>query len=346
MGVDDYLLSSYDFDVPPDLIAQTPLDTRTDSRLMRVDRRTGEISHYFFSDLPELLLPTDHLVLNNTKVIKARLKGVRPSGALVEIFVDRILSPDRLSVLLTPAKRIRIGDYIRLSETEGMLVLERSQTGPVFTVSWEGRSTIWEAIDRLGSVPLPPYLKAAGEANQWETRYQTVYAKRPGAVAAPTAGLHFDGTLFDRLAAQGIGTSDVTLHVGWGTFQPIRSVDIRQHRMHPEWYNMPERTSTRLDKVRQTGRVIAVGTTAARTLETVFDHAGYQPGSGMTTMFIYPGVPVKGFDGLITNFHLPNSSLFLLVSAFSSHPLMKKAYQEAIRERYRFYSFGDAMLIL
>ena len=340
----------FDYDLPSELIAQEPVEPRDASRLMVIDRRRGTWEHRRFRDLPEYLRPEDVLAANDSRVMPARLIGRRlPSGGRAELLLLRRLD-DALDapweVLARPARRLQPGT--RLSFGQGELGAEVLGDGPaegskVVRFSYQG---VWEEVlDRLGQMPLPPYIKAPLRDRE---RYQTVYARAAGSVAAPTAGLHFTPRLLEELQARGQEMAFVTLHVGLGTFRPVQVDRVEEHRMHAEWFSLSPEVAARLNRARsQGGRVVAVGTTTARTLESLADEAGViHPGSGWTDIFIYPGRPVRGLDGLITNFHLPKSTLLMLISAFAGRELMLAAYRSAVRERYRFFSFGDAMLIL
>lgn len=351
-------LSSYDYTLPPELIAQTPAVPRDSSRLLVVQSPTLH-SHQRFYDLPQWLEPNDLLVLNNTKVIPARLYGHKSTGTPVEILLLEERSPNYWLALVKPGKRLKIGseivfhpaqtDAIAPEVTLTAKVLERDEEtgGRILQFSTSSGVSFWEVLDQFGHIPFPPYVT---ESEAQPDQYQTIYAQQPGAVAAPTAGLHFTDEVFDKLAAKDIQTAQITLHVGVGTFRPVEVENITEHIMHQEWIEVPPET---VEKIRETkakgGRVIAVGTTVVRALEGAA-HAHYpEPFAayrGKTNMFIYPGYQWQIVEGLITNFHLPKSSLMMLVSALIGRERLLSLYEDAIQEKYRFYSFGDAMLIL
>ena len=337
--------ADYYFDLPQELIAQDPLEDRSSSRLLVMDRNTGEVTHGTFRDILRYLHPGDALILNDTKVIPARLLGEREgTGASIEILLLKRMEKDVWECLVRPGKKLRPG--ARAVFGDGSLKAEILEVveGGNRLVRFEFEGIFEEVLDRLGEMPLPPYithkLKDRG-------RYQTVYARYEGSAAAPTAGLHFTPELLDEVRALGVQTGFVTLHVGLGTFRPVKVDDVEQHTMHTEWYNVPEETADLINCTHQAGgRVICVGTTSCRTVESAADENGIvHAGSDDTSIFIYPGYHFKTMDGLITNFHLPESTLIMLVSAFAGREHVLKAYEEAVRERYRFFSFGDAMFI-
>ncbi|MEE1041187.1 MAG: tRNA preQ1(34) S-adenosylmethionine ribosyltransferase-isomerase QueA [Lachnospiraceae bacterium] len=337
--------ADYYFDLPQELIAQDPLEDRSSSRLLVMDRNTGEVTHGTFRDILRYLHPGDALILNDTKVIPARLLGEREgTGASIEILLLKRMEKDVWECLVRPGKKLRPG--ARAVFGDGSLKAEILEVveGGNRLVRFEFEGIFEEVLDRLGEMPLPPYithkLKDRG-------RYQTVYARYEGSAAAPTAGLHFTPELLDEVRALGVQTGFVTLHVGLGTFRPVKVDDVEQHTMHTEWYNVPEETADLINRTHQAGgRVICVGTTSCRTIESAADENGIvHAGSDDTSIFIYPGYHFKTMDGLITNFHLPESTLIMLVSAFAGREHVLKAYEEAVRERYRFFSFGDAMFI-
>ena len=337
--------ADYYFDLPRELIAQDPLEDRSSSRLLVMDRNTGEVTHGTFRDILRYLHPGDALILNDTKVIPARLLGEREgTGASIEIVLLKRMEKDVWECLVRPGKKLRPG--ARAVFGDGSLKAEILEVveGGNRLVRFEFEGIFEEVLDRLGEMPLPPYithkLKDRG-------RYQTVYARYEGSAAAPTAGLHFTPELLDEVRALGVQTGFVTLHVGLGTFRPVKVDDVEQHTMHTEWYNVPEETADLINRTHQAGgRVICVGTTSCRTVESAADENGIvHAGSDDTSIFIYPGYHFKTMDGLITNFHLPESTLIMLVSAFAGREHVLKAYEEAVRERYRFFSFGDAMFI-
>lgn len=336
------LRSDFSYTLPPELIADRPLAERSASRLLELDGATGQTRQHVFRELPGLLAPGDLLVINDTRVLPARLYGNKASGGRVELLLERLTGPNRALVQLRASKTPKPGSWIDV-EGDGALVV-RGRDGPFFVVE-SPAEPIAGLFERAGHMPLPPYIERGDEAADRE-RYQTVYAREQGSVAAPTAGLHFDELLFEALAARGIRRASVTLHVGAGTFQPVRSDDIRQHQMHREWLQVPAST---LEAIRATrvagGRVIAVGTTSCRALETAAASGELKPYAGETQLFLTPGSRFRAIDGLITNFHLPESTLLMLVSAFAGREHVLAAYAEAIRERYRFFSYGDAMLV-
>ena len=338
--------SDFYFDLPKELIAQDPLEDRSASRLLHLDPLTGEVTHHVFRDVTEFLKPGDCLVLNNTKVIPARLLGQREgTGGHVEVLLLSRKEGDVWETLVKPGKKCKPGT--RLTFGDGLLkaeVLETMEDGNrKVKFFYDG---IWEEVlDRLGEMPLPPYIT---HKLKDKNRYQTVYAKYEGSAAAPTAGLHFTKELLAKIEEQGIRIVYVTLHVGLGTFRPVKEENVLEHHMHSEWYQVtPEAAKTINDTKSAGGRVICVGTTSCRTVESAADETGkVQAGSGDTQIFIYPGYHFKVLDGLITNFHLPESTLVMLVSALAGREHVLAAYEEAIKERYRFFSFGDAMIIL
>lgn len=339
-------LKDFDFTLPEELIAQTPLEDRSSSRLMVLDKNSGEIEHRKFKDIVHYLNAGDCLVLNNTKVMPARLFGIKEeTGAHVEILLLKQLEGDQWETLVKPAKRVKVGTVIDFGE--GKLKAKCIDTlehgGRIFQFSYDG--IFYEILDELGEMPLPPYIH---EQLDNPDRYQTVFAKEIGSAAAPTAGLHFTEELLDEIRTKGVKTVFVTLHVGLGTFRPVSSENIEEHEMHAEFYHMSEETAEQLNEVRKNGgRIISVGTTSTRTLETIANrHNGRFVGeSGWTDIFIYPGYQWRAIDGLITNFHLPKSSLVMLVSALAGRENILRAYHIAVKERYRFFSFGDAMFI-
>lgn len=338
--------SDFYFDLPQELIAQDPLADRSASRLLHLDKRTGETDHHTFKEVPDFLRPGDCLVLNNTKVIPARLLGEREgTGGHVEVLLLARKDKDVWETLVKPGKKCKPGS--RLVFGDGLLkaeVLETVEEGNrLIRFMYEG---IWEEVlDRLGEMPLPPYVT---HKLQDKNRYQTVYAKHEGSAAAPTAGLHFTKELLAQIEAKGVKVVYVTLHVGLGTFRPVKEENVLDHHMHSEWYQVsPEAAKTINDTRREGGRIICVGTTSCRTVESASDENGVvQAGNGDTQIFIYPGYRFQVLDGLITNFHLPESTLVMLVSALAGREHVLAAYEEAIQEKYRFFSFGDAMIIL
>jgi S-adenosylmethionine:tRNA ribosyltransferase-isomerase len=346
---------AFDFDLPAELIAQEPAVQRSAARLLHLDRSTGSISHSTIGELPELLQPGDVVVVNNTRVFPARLVGRRvPSGGGVEcLLISRLGTEDGQSLweaLVHPGQKLKPGarmvfEGVRTLHAE---ILERRFFGRRVIRLWtDDGSAVDAAIDAIGHVPLPPYIKR-GDTVDDRDRYQTVFARSRGSVAAPTAGLHFTGPLLDALAARGVLVAEITLHVGYGTFQPVRVDRVEDHRLEPERYAIDESAASLVNRALAEGRrVIAVGTTTTRTLEAVArEHDGLiVAGEGTTDLFIYPGFEFRVIRGLLTNFHLPRSSLLMLVAAFAGHDRVRDAYAAAIEARYRFYSYGDAMLI-
>jgi S-adenosylmethionine:tRNA ribosyltransferase-isomerase len=333
-------IEDYDYALPPDLIAQRPPASRRDSRLLRVT--ADALEDRCFADLPQLLSPGDLLVVNDTRVMKARLHGEKNSGGRVEVLVERVLSEREALAQVRASKAPRPGTTLRLAGALDAEVLGRE--GEFFRLRFA--TDVLEALERHGAVPLPPYIdRAPDDADAG--RYQTVYARRPGAVAAPTAGLHFDEATFEALARRGIGRAAVTLHVGAGTFQPVRTRDLAGHRMHEEWYEIPQATVDAVASARQRGgRIVAVGTTTVRCLEgSAARNGALAAEQAATDLFITPGFGFRVVDRLLTNFHLPKSTLLVLVSAFAGLDRVRRAYAHAIAGRYRFYSYGDAMLV-
>ncbi len=337
------LLSQFSYHLPGERIAQHPLEERDQSRLLVLERQSGALEHKRFYELTDYLEPGDTLVFNNTRVIPARLIGTRAdTGGKVEVFLLNRLNDTDWETLVKPGKRARPGMTITFGDELGCEIVDTTDFGGrVVRFSFTG---VFEAVlDRLGETPLPPYIH---ERLSDSERYQTVYATQRGSAAAPTAGLHFTPPLLERIAAKGIQLAYVTLHVGLGTFRPVSAEKITDHVMHREFYTIPEATARIVNETRARGnRVIAVGTTSVRTLETVGQSGEVQAGSGYTNIFIYPGYRFRIVDGLITNFHLPESTLLMLVSAFAGREQVLGAYETAIKEEYRFFSFGDAMLI-
>lgn len=354
----DLCVSDFDFELPPELVAQTPPEVRGTSRLMHLDRSSGAVSHRVFADLPSLLRADDLLVLNDTRVFPARLLGERlPGGGAVEcLLVARIDAPDapeRAHVwraLVSPGARVKPGTRLRF-ERDGVAldgeVLERAEQARLVRLTTPDGSPVMAAIERIGHMPLPPYIKRA-DADSDRSRYQTVYARHQGSIAAPTAGLHFTPETFAALDARGIERATVTLHVGYGTFQPVRVDRIADHRMAQESYQVSDEAAAALTRARQAGRrIVAVGTTSTRTLESlpITPDGVVLGGRGDTALFISPGYRFRLVQALVTNFHVPKSSLLMLVSALAGLETIRAAYREAIAERYRFYSYGDAMFI-
>lgn len=334
----------FDFDLPEHLIAQTPLKQRDTSRLMVIDRKTGKKEDKHFTDIIDYLEEGDTLVLNDTKVIPARLHGIKEdTKAHIEILLLKEEEQDLWQCLVKPAKRVNIGTNIIFSDELSAECVKVGEDGiRILKLKYQG--ILYEILDRLGEMPLPPYIK---EKLQDKDRYQTVYAKYEGSAAAPTAGLHFTEELLQKIKNKKVNIAYITLHVGLGTFRPVSVVDVTKHQMHSEFYQMTEETANILTETKRKGkRIISVGTTSTRTLETIMCKYGhFEPCSGWTDIFIYPGYSFQAIDGLITNFHLPKSTLVMLVSAFASKDLILSCYKEAIQKEYRFFSFGDSMFI-
>lgn len=335
----------FDYELPEELIAQHPILKRDESRMLVLDRKTGEIEHKNFFDIIDYLEEGDTLVLNDTKVIPARLFGEKvETKAHVELLLLKNTNDSDWECLVKPAKRVKIGTVVSFGN--GLLKAKCIGVGEegirIFTFIYEG--LFYELLDKLGTMPLPPYIR---EQLEDKDRYQTVYAKNIGSAAAPTAGLHFTEELLEKIKNKGIDICYITLHVGLGTFRPVSVEDVTKHVMHSEYYTMDNSVAEKLNKAKkEKRRIIAVGTTSTRTLETIIKKYGqFKECSGWTDIFIYPGVNVESIDGLITNFHLPKSTLIMLVSAFSSKDIILNAYKEAVKNRYRFFSFGDCMFI-
>ena len=338
-------VEEFDYYLPEELIAQTPIKQRDASRLMVLDKKIGEIEHKHFYDIIDYLNKGDTLVLNDTKVLPARLIGEKVSTkAVIEVLLLKNKEGDTWECLVKPARRIHVGDVVSFGD--GLLKLTctdvKDEGIRVFEASYEG--IFYELLDKLGTMPLPPYIH---EKLEDKDRYQTVYAKEIGSSAAPTAGLHFTEELLERIKEKDINIVYLTLHVGLGTFRPVKVEDVTKHKMHSEFYSLSEEGADILNKTRENGkRIIAVGTTSTRTLETVYEKFGeFREDNGFTDIFIYPGKEVKSIDGLITNFHLPKSTLIMLVSAIAGKDNILNAYNVAVKEKYRFFSFGDAMFI-
>lgn len=332
--------SDFRYDLPPELIAQHPVEPRSASRLL--DVTGGVLADRCFAELPSLLKVGDLLVFNDTRVLRARLFGEKETGGRVELLVERVLDEQRLRAQVRASKTLKSGQLVHLEGGVRARVLGR--TGEFFDLAVEGEE-VETLLSRVGRLPLPPYIKRAAGAED-EARYQTVYARRPGAVAAPTAGLHFDPPLLQALAAAGIEQAFVTLHVGAGTFQPVRVDDVTQHRMHAERAVIDPETAARINTAKRAGRrVVAVGTTVVRTLESAATEEGVGAFDAETDIFIRPGYRFRAVDALITNFHLPESTLLMLVYAFGGSDRVRAAYAHAIAQRYRFFSYGDAMLL-
>ena len=335
-------LAEFDYDLPQELIAQQPPAERGASRLLHLDGNHGALTDRQFRDLPGLIGSTDIVVVNDTRVIKARLRGRKKTGGWVEVMVERVLGPDEVLAQVGANHPTRVGAELVLGDARAT-VLGRERD--FFRLRFERCDDVHALIERHGSVPLPLYISRAAEKSDGD-RYQTVYAREPGAVAAPTAGLHFDQRMLDALRARGARIAHVTLHVGAGTFQPVRVQDTGEHEMHSERYEVPQATVDAIEAARGAGgRVVAVGTTTLRALETAAASGRLAAGKGETRLFVVPGYRFRAVDRLLTNFHLPKSTLLMLVSAFAGMDNVRRAYRHAIDRRYRFYSYGDAMLI-
>ncbi|MCI1856643.1 MAG: tRNA preQ1(34) S-adenosylmethionine ribosyltransferase-isomerase QueA [Sporolactobacillus sp.] len=339
-------LSEFDYDLPKELIAQTPLKDRAASRLMIVNPNTGRIDHRRFSDIIDYLNPGDCLVLNDTKVLPARLIGVKEeTGAKIELLLLKRKEGDTWECLAKPAKRIREGMHIRFGDGRLEAICDRALDEGRRIVTFKYEGIFYEVLEALGEMPLPPYIKKQLDDPDM---YQTVYAKHPGSAAAPTAGLHFTKPLLAAIRKKGVQLVFLTLHVGLGTFRPVKVEKIEEHKMHSEFYQLSADAAEMLTRARAEGhRIIACGTTVIRTLETItakYDGV-FREASGWTDIFIYPGFKYRAIDAMITNFHLPKSTLIMLVSAFAGRDFILRAYREAVKERYRFFSFGDAMFI-
>lgn len=333
------------YHLPEELIAQTPLQQRDSSRLLRLNKDTGEVTHHHFYDIIEYLQPGDCLVMNDSRVLPARLLGHRPTGGAVEVLLLRDLGDKKWECLCKPGRKMQVGNEVVFGNGEltAAVTEVREDGNRVVEFSYEG--IFLEVLERLGKMPLPPYIK---EELQDQERYQTVYSREVGSAAAPTAGLHFTRELLEKIREKGIKTAFVTLHVGLGTFRPVKAEEITDHHMHAELCQIIQETADILNETKRTGgRVICVGTTSCRTLESLVNEDGtFEAKSKWTEIFIYPGYTFKAMDGLITNFHLPESTLVMLVSAFAGRENVLNAYKEAVDRRYRFFSFGDAMCIL
>ena len=339
-------ISDLQYDLPAELIAQQPPAARDASRLLVLDRATGRIEHRRFGELPELLRPEDCLAVNNTRVLPARFFARRETGGRVEVLFVREIEPGLWELLLRPSGRLREGESLAVGETDARLALvARGQRGG-WTARIDPPEPAPELLERVGQTPLPPYIRRDGEGPEDRARYQTIYASQPGAVAAPTAGLHFTPELMEALGRRGIGVVELTLHVGPGTFQPVAVEDVGQHEMHAEWYCLPEEAVAVIQQRRQAGgRLVAVGTTSVRVLESCGGDGSLTAGRGLTDLFIYPPHEFGQVDAMVTNFHLPESTLLAMVQTFAGRESLMNAYGVAIERRYRFYSYGDAMLI-
>ena len=336
--------SDFYFDLPEELIAQTPLERRDGSRLLHLDKSSGALEHRHFYDLPEYLRAGDCLVLNDSRVLPARLIGSRPSGGTVELVLLRDLGDGLWECLSRPGRKTRPGQELLFGDGELRATVEAVAEGGNRIVRFHYEGIFLEVLERLGKMPLPPYIKAELQDSE---RYQTVYSRELGSAAAPTAGLHFTEALLEQIRAKGVRVCFVTLHVGLGTFRPVKEEEIEDHPMHSEFCIVPEETARIISETKAAGgRVVAVGTTSCRTLESFANEDGtLEPSSGWTDIFIYPGYRFKCIDALVTNFHLPESTLIMLVSALAGRENILHAYSVAVQERYRFFSFGDAMMI-
>lgn len=343
------LRTDFSFELPEQLIARYPQPERSASRLLQLNRETGELKHQHFTDILNAFQPGDLLVFNNTRVIPARLFGQKASGGKIEVLVERILDEKRFLAHIRASKAPKPGNLLLLENDAEVEMVQRH--GELFELQITSAEPVLTMLERLGHMPLPPYIDRPDAASDRE-RYQTVYNQKPGAVAAPTAGLHFDQPLLDALQAKGVEFAFVTLHVGAGTFQPVRVDNVLEHQMHAEYFEVPADVVEKIAACKATGnKVIAVGTTSVRSLESAAQIAKakqqpLQAYAGDTSIFIYPGYQFEVVDALITNFHLPESTLIMLVSAFSRREFVMQAYQTAIAQQYRFYSYGDAMLII
>jgi len=339
-------LNDYDYVLPQDLIAQYPLPDRTASRLLLLNSKDGSLTHEEFKNLPEYLSSNDLLVFNDTKVIPARIPALKPSGGKTEILLERILDNKTILAQIKSSKTLKLTMRLILAANPVIRFNIKAKEQDFFTLELENANSVFEVFEIYGQVPLPPYIKrSASQLDQ--SRYQTVYAENPGAVAAPTAGLHFDTNLLTTISSKNIKTAFVTLHVGAGTFQPIRTNNITEHQMHSEYYQVTEEVCAQINECKHSGgRVIAVGTTTVRALESAAAEGKIKPRRCDTNIFIYPGYRFRIVDTIITNFHLPKSTLLLLISAFAGRENIMRAYAAAISKQYRFFSYGDAMMIV
>lgn len=337
--------SDFWYDLPEELIAQTPLQQRDSSRLLVLNRETGDVTHLHFYDILDYLKPGDCLVMNDSRVLPARLLGHRPTGGAVELLLLRDLGDKRWECLAKPGRKLHAGQQVIFGNGELTATVVEVQNDGNRIVEFHYEGIFLEVLERLGKMPLPPYIKAE---LQDQERYQTVYSREVGSAAAPTAGLHFTNDLLNAIREKGVNIAFVTLHVGLGTFRPVKAEEIAEHHMHSELCMVSQEAADTINATKKAGgRVICVGTTSCRTLESLADDNGYlEPKSRWTDIFIYPGYRFKAMDGLITNFHLPESTLVMLVSAFAGRENVLSAYEIAVKEKYRFFSFGDAMAIL
>ncbi len=337
------LIEEFDFDLPQHLIAQTPLQKRDSSRLLILNKNTKSFTDKKFTDFVDLLNTNDLLIFNDTRVIKARLFGKKITGGKVEIMIERILDNHHALAHLKTSKKIFDGTIFEVNEDVSVKVVRKEND--LFYIEFNSNLSSYDILEKYGHIPLPPYIERSADKSD-ENRYQTIYAKESGAVAAPTAGLHFTNEIFKALNDKKIKYTFLTLHVGAGTFQPVRENDLDRHQMHSESFNVPDKTIQMIDDAKsKNGRIIAIGTTVLRALESKFSEETIQSGFKETSIFIKPGYTFKIVDALLTNFHLPKSTLFILVSAFSGSDTMKKLYQHAIKNEYRFFSYGDATFI-
>ena len=337
------LIEDFNFELPQHLIAQTPLQKRDSSRLLVLNKNTKSFSDKKFTDFVDLLNPNDLLIFNDTRVIKARLFGKKITGGKVEIMIERILNNHHALAHLKTSKKIFDGTIFEVNEDVSVKVVRKEND--LFYIEFDSNLSSYDILEKYGHIPLPPYIERSADKSD-ENRYQTIYAKESGAVAAPTAGLHFTDEIFKALNDKKIKYTFLTLHVGAGTFQPVRENDLDHHQMHSESFNVPDKTIQMIDDAKsKNGRIIAIGTTVLRALESKFSEETIQSGFKETSIFIKPGYTFKIVDALLTNFHLPKSTLFILVSAFSGSDTMKRLYQHAIKNEYRFFSYGDATFI-
>ncbi len=335
--------SDFNYHLPDALIAQQPLSERTASRLLCMNRETGELSDQKFSDLLDFIEPDDLLVFNDTRVIPARLFGSKETGGKIEILIERILNNQHALAHIRSSKSPKAGSKIELDN--GYFCVVEGREADLFQLHFENEKSLLDILSEIGHIPLPPYIERADDKNDF-TRYQTVFGKNLGAVAAPTAGLHFDESMLEKIKAKGVQTAFVTLHVGSGTFQPVRVENLSEHVMHKEFYVVSQETVDAVTAAKKRGgRVIAIGTTAVRALESASRSGALEAGFGDTDLFIVPSYEFKSVDAMLTNFHLPESTLLMLVSAFSRYEFVMSAYQHAIEQKYRFFSYGDAMWI-
>ena len=339
-------IANFDFNLPPELIAQYPCTPRSASRLLCVNKNTGEISHKSFNDLLELLAPNDLLVFNNTRVIPARVFGIKTTGGKIELLVERVIDAHHVLAHIKSNKKLKIGAELILADIYRARIIQRHDD--LFELKFNSEESVYDILEKIGHIPLPPYINREDE-NADRERYQTIFAKHLGAVAAPTAGLHFDEELLNKIKRKGVQIGFVTLHVGSGTFQPIRVENIHEHKMHSEYFEVSQELCAQVEAAKQNGgRIIAVGTTSVRSLEAAAKNSKsgkLEPFKGHTDIFIYQGYKFCCVDAIITNFHLPKSTLILLICAFAGYETTMHAYQEAIKKAYRFFSYGDAMFL-